>query len=196
MHDNFQKGYPIVQSKKAKSRRDGIILAIAALIAGLAVLGYSGYCIYKGYESLAWPRTTGIINDSYVERQSRRSSETHGSTYKYVARIRYSYSISGSKSFTSGQIGYGKNEYTSRNKVKTENYLRQFPVGKSVKVFYNPVNPEQAVLKQGITGGALLMLVMGVFFLLAAFAMFYTMRRKASKTWYQSKPPIEPSSWG
>ena len=196
MTENYQKGFSSEQSKKAKSRRNTVIIATGFLIAGLGILGYGGYCIYKGYESLTWPQTPGIITDSFVERQSRRSSGTRTSTYKYFARIRYSYTINGSKGYTSSQIGYGKNEYTSRNKSKTEKYLRQFPVGKSVTVFYDPENPKQAVLTQGITGGALLMLAMGLFFLLAASGMLYILKIKTRKTWYQGKPPIEPSGWG
>ncbi len=196
MTENYQKGYSIEQDKKSKSRRNTAILAIGFLLAGLGILGYGGYSIYKGYESLAWPRTSGIINDSYAELQRRRSSGTSGSHDQYVARIRYSYTLDGSKAYSSNEIGYGKSQYTSRIKSKTEKYLQQFPVGKSVTVFYNPENPNQAVLKQGITGGALLMVTIGIFFLLAASAMFYTMRIKTGKTWYQGKPPIEPSSWG
>ncbi len=163
---------------KAGSRGKTFILLIALIIAGLALTWFGCYFIYKGYESRSWPRIPGKITASYAEQQTRRSSDTgHSSYFVYVARIRYSYSADG-KAYTSDEISFGGNQYTSKRKYKTEKYLKQFPVGKSVTVYYNPGDPSQSVLKQGITGGSLLILAGGIIFLLAAAGMFYSIIKK------------------
>ena len=195
MPGKYYNGYSRDQSKKAKSGRNTAILIIALLIAGIVMLGYGGFFIYKGYKSRNWPQTTGTIAAAYVERKTSRDSNTRKTSYKYMARIRYVYKVNG-RSYTNDEIGYGKNQYTSRKESKTKKYLQQFPVGKPVKVFYNPENPAQAVLKQGITGGAILVLTVGIFFLLASSGMLYVFINSKRNARYKNQSPIEPSKWG
>ena len=195
MSEQLYNGFSSGNRRKAKSDRDTKILAIAFIIGGLVMLGYGVFCIYNGYKSRTWPQALGTINASYAERQLRRESETHNSRIKYVARIRYAYTVNGRK-YNNDEVGFGKSEYTSRRKSKIEKYLEQFPVGKSVRVFYNPENPGQAVLSQGVTGGALLVLAGGILFLLIASSMFYVLRNNGRNTRYQNQSCIEASRWG
>ena len=192
MPEKYYNGYSGESGKKARSGRNTAILIIAFLIAGIVMLGYGGFFTYKGYESRSWPQTTGTINAAYVERKTSRDSNTRKTSYKYVARIRYGYAVNG-QNYTNNRIGFGKNQYTSRRESKTKKYLEQFPVGRSMKVFYNPENHAQAVLTQGVTGGALLVLTGGIFFLLSASGMFYVKINNKRNTLYQNQSPIEPS---
>jgi flagellar basal body-associated protein FliL len=159
---------------KPESKNKASMLLAVLIIAGIALTWIGCYFIYKGYESRSWPQYQGKITASYVEKQRKRSSDTGSTSYDiYVARVKYSYRANG-RSYTNDEIGFGGNEYTSKKKFKTEQYLNQFPVGKSVTVYYNPKKNKQSVLRQGVTGGSLLILVGGIIFLLAGAGMFYS----------------------
>lgn len=175
MSENSYNGNLNKSPGKTESRGKAFILLTALIIAGLALTWLGCYFIYKGYESRSWPQVLGTITASYAEQQTRRPSDTgHTSSFVYVARVRYSYKADG-RNYTNDEIGFGGNQYTSKRKYKTENYLKQFPVGESVTVYYNPENHAQSVLTQGITGGSLLILAGGIIFLLAAIGMFYSL---------------------
>ncbi len=169
-----------ISGEKKKTNRTMILLAILFPVAGLLVLYFGVDALMKGYESRQWPSVQGQISKSYIDRQLKNRSDSTGAAIRYVARIGYTYRID-AKIYYCTIIGFGKSEYSSQKRSKTKKYLEQYPKGKSVTVYYNPADPHSAVLKNGITGGALLTLTMGLLFLLAGFAFLialYNQRRR------------------
>jgi len=164
-----------ISGEKKKTDRTMILLAILFPVAGLLVLYFGVDALMKGYESRQWPSVQGQISKSYIDRQLKNRSDTMGSSIRYVARIGYTYRIDG-KIYYCNTIGFGKNEYSSQKRSKTKKYLKRYPMGKPVMVYYNPADPHSAVLKAGITGGALLILIIGFFFVLAGVAGFIAYR--------------------
>ena len=183
------------QGKEAMSGRKTAILAIALILSGIVLTGYGVISIRKGYESRTWPETRGTIISSHMERRTHRDSQKNKSRLQYIAIIRYSYTVNG-RGHVGSKIGFGKSQYISNRSIKVERYLQQFPVGKSVTVYYNPADHGEAVLNPGITGGAFLMLAGGIIFLLGGAAVFYSQKKGRRNPRNPKRPSIEPTSWG
>lgn len=176
----------------SKSARSTLILALAFTAAGLVAVGFGIYYLRQGLESRNWLETDGVMNASFVERQTHRASDSRTTSRdKYVARISYRYMVDG-RHYTGHIIGFGKSIYSSYQKSDTEKYLEQYPVGKKVAVYYDPKNHGTAVLITGITGGAMLILVVGAIFFGTGVSVFFIWRNNRRKRDAQNFHPIEP----
>ncbi len=111
--------------------------------------------------SAGWPATEGKI----IHTEVRASSSGDSLNTVYYPQIRYEYSVLG-QTYTGSQITFGgtpaKNTLREAKKA-----LAAYPYGASVTVYYNPENPQDAVLKRTLRGGAL-MLTLGSVFILSA----------------------------
>ena len=166
--------------QKNKPDRTLIIFTLVFPLAGILALYFGGNALLKGYESRKWPTVNGQISNSYIDRRN----ETHNgrSSIRYVAILGYKYRVNG-KNYYCDTIGFGKSKYASQKRSKTLKYLEHYPTGKSVTVYYDPADPHNAVLKSGITGGALFAIAIGFLFVLVGLASFLTLcnqRRRRS----------------
>ena len=94
--------------------------------------------------SLSWPETEGVISDSYIHVHEESDDDGLSSTW-YETRIRYSYTVNGE--------GYYGNSITllstgpdTTDKGEVETFITDYPKGLPVKVFYDPENPQTAIL--------------------------------------------------
>lgn len=150
------------------------IIIILSLCLGLVFLGLIGGGIYlivrsrrdkqKAASSLAWPSVLGRVVESRVEES--RSTDSEGDvSITYRPYVRYEYTLqdqtySGDKLYV-GLVG------SSSNRRKAEETASQYPAGSAVTVYYNPQDPQDAVLQQKTGGNSALiigiaLLVMGV----------------------------------
>jgi hypothetical protein len=100
-------------------------------------------------ESQAWPSTTGVIEDSWIDRDVTTDSD--GDTeIRFKPFIKYSYQVNGA-TYTSQRVDFGGNKsYNSSSRA--EDYLAQYPVGKQIEVFYDPEDVGEAVLVREASG--------------------------------------------
>jgi hypothetical protein len=102
------------------------------------------------FSTRRWLQTAGTVITSRVE--SRRTG--HGSrSYSEIANtalVEYEYQVN-DRSFRSDRImiGGGKSE------VELEGVLGRYPLGAKVIVYYNPADPQQAVLERAIPAARL-----------------------------------------
>ncbi len=141
------------------------IVAGVSLAIGLVLLFMFGLPMYRrAQESQTWPTATGTIQASEVT-----SFFQKGKT-KYSPSVSYTYDVNG-RSLTSNLI-WASGGDTSTVKSQQQDVVDKYPVGSTVKVFYDPENPEFAILEPGITstnyivlgaGGAILLvgIIMG-----------------------------------
>ncbi|MBC2711526.1 MAG: DUF3592 domain-containing protein [Desulfosarcina sp.] len=178
-----------VSDGKKKSDRTLVIFTFLFPVAGIVVLYFGVNALINGYESRNWPTVQGQISNSYVDRQHKSRPGTTGSSIRYVARIGYEYTING-KTYYCDTIGFGKSEYGSQKRSKALKYLEQYPKGKPVTVYYDPADPHNAVLKAGITGGAMLIMAMGLLFMIVGAASFIALRnhRRRQSAYGQPSP--------
>lgn len=82
----------------------------------------------------------------------------------YVAEVLYEYSVHGER-YSSDLVSFG--EFGSHNTKNAQRIVDEYPAGKSVVVYYDPDNPDVAVLRPGgilSVGAALVLLVGSLFF--------------------------------
>jgi hypothetical protein len=112
--------------------------------------------------SRQWPSITGRV----VESGTTQVNDGDSTTYK--ARIRYEYLV-GDQQYIGDRISIRGAESIFRNKINS--IVERYPVGASVEVFYDPQQPQMAVLehapssKQGLISSAvtgLILLVSGL----------------------------------
>ena len=164
------------------SIKDFLFYLILGLLFGAALLIMGvGYLIPVSNARLSqqWPAVAGEVSLSRVVDMEVPSGR-FGTTIAYSAEIAYQYTV-GDRHYTGTNITF--NDHSNINSSLAEKIVRRYPTGKTVKVYYNPGNPGEAVLENGFTSnlelssgfGALLSLVGGaimIFFLRVAFLVW------------------------
>ena len=122
----------------------GSVLFICAGI-GVALYSYNGY--KTGVESKDWPTVDGMIIKSEIEQQTV-TTEKDGKKKTEVTsypKIAYQYRIDG-QNYECKKISFLSTS-GSANQI-----VSKYPKGKTVRVYYNPDKPKQAVLVPGHPG--------------------------------------------
>lgn len=109
-----------------------VFIAIGVFVSGyFANLGWGYYSKAKAAET--WPSVPGKITKSFVGRSGKM----------YEARIAYNYEVNGQK--LNGEH-ISLMDGSSSNSGASERLVDELPVGKEVKVYYNPKVPVEAYL--------------------------------------------------
>ncbi len=122
-----------------------IFILIILTIIGLGMIGYNIYLISKGRQSNSWTSTNGIITKS--ELGILKFTGDSSLEYNYRADIEYKFTID-DQIISSKQAFFGDELYHG-NKSRTTKLLSQFPIAKTVTVFYNPNDVQESVLIRG-----------------------------------------------
>ena len=106
--------------------------------------------------STSWPTTDGRITRSRLD-ESRKDGTTHRS-----ADIGYEYEVAG-RAFTGTRVWIG-DEYSSSPGNEFRAAVERHPVGRRVRVHYDPADPARSVLEPGTSwsGSALYIAGLGV----------------------------------
>jgi hypothetical protein len=124
--------------------------------AGLTYWGWT--ILQKARASADWPNTRGQIVSSTVS----HSTDSEGGD-SYTPEVEYTYLVNDLE-YGDDTIKFGETSYNSRRNA--QEVADRYPAGQSVAVYYDPDNPEEAVLEPGVTAGSYLVLGIGAFFLL------------------------------
>jgi hypothetical protein len=126
----------------------------------------------RGRETRGWTRTAGRVLESRVE-ASNAPDEQQGTRYGFV--IRYAYEARGGR-HVSEQVWIGSAAGSvSENEAWPRRWVERFPAGSEVPVFFDPADPRQAVLVQGVPASQTRVLV-GVGSVLLAAGAFWLAR--------------------
>jgi hypothetical protein len=125
-------------------RNMGVLIAVGVLgIIAAVFLIRALASIRRARASRAWPSITGTILSSNVvagRRPGRNGVSYHPS-------VMYEYHVNGQR-YMGNRISFGAQVGTGISSW-AQNKLAQYPVGASVAVHYNPLNPADAVLESG-----------------------------------------------
>ncbi len=140
------------------------IVAVVCLAVGIAMTVFFGLPMYRQAQaSLNWPTTTGTIQTSEITKSFQKNKT------KYSPSVSYAYEVDGTPR-TSNFI-WASGGDSSSDKSKQQAVVDKYPVGSAVKVFYDPENPEFAILEPGITSTNYIVLGGGGAILLAGVIM-------------------------
>jgi len=95
-------------------------------------------------KSAQWPSVPGVITRSYL-----RSGFCLISMPCYHGEVAYSYRV-GSTDYQSTSIDLGRSPWAAKD--GWQRVLDHYPVGKTVRVYYEPARPAHAVLNSGLVG--------------------------------------------
>ena len=138
------------------------IVLVSGLMTGMGLMAiFIGMQeIIGAYSSKGWPSVMGTVIRSKVlvsKSSTSSSGQLSRTETSYTPDVAYRYVVDGT-TIKNDNIRYG----LATNKYISENLVKQYPVGKEVKIFYNPGNPKQSVLQPGYFGGLLLMPILGL----------------------------------
>jgi hypothetical protein len=136
--------------------------------AALLIMGV-GYLIPVSNALLSqqWPSASGEVSISRVV-YMKSSSLKFGTTITYSAEIAYQYTVR-DRHFTGSNISF--DDHGNIDSSLAESTVMRYPTGSTVKVYYNPDNPGEAVLETGFTSDLLLNMVFGALLSLAGGAI-------------------------
>jgi hypothetical protein len=140
-------------------------IALIFLVIGIALILKSRRDKQKASASRSWPSTTGRITNSGVSSHTSRDSDGDMEV-SYSISVEYEYAVKG-QNFNSRNISFGaRNSHRHRSQAEAE--LANYQVGKTVAVFYNPANPEEAVLERNASGSNALAIIGIIFTVMGA----------------------------
>lgn len=142
--------------------------AVLILLGALSLwLGISD--VANGWASRNWPSVEGVIVASSIGINYSSSSNRQKSTdTTYSANVEYTFAVDG-EGYSGHRISFG--EYASADRSDAERFLRPYPKGQSVTVYYDPKSHRRAVLETGLHGYPWLFLIPGVLFPALGFFM-------------------------
>ncbi len=148
-----------------------LVFGVVFFLVGSAVSFWGFKAVAEANATEKWPQVEGKVTAS--ETTSKRTRSRSGGTSKtsrkrknstsYRAGISYDYAVE-DEAFTSDRFSFGS--YGSSNREHADSIVAEFPAGKIVPVFYDPENPESAVLKTGGTFFTYLPILIGSIFVL------------------------------
>ena len=176
--------------KKKKRNKPGDCLAIGIILMVLALAGFitGAVLLYNDYETKSWPTAKGVIKSSDVHREVRTSKNEEtgqeSTTTYFTAMVKYEYRIKGKK-YTASNVSYDYIYGIPESKYAGEatEIINRYPEDKKVTVYYNPDDPNEALLEPGTsTTWKWTFIIGGVFAVISiiALASYPRAKRKAA----------------
>lgn len=137
-----------------------IIAAVLGLIFTLVACAFIYAWIRelrKARATRSWPTTGGRILTARVHSFRGYNRSSHTSKTYYDPQVVYEYTINGTR-YESHQIAIGIG-YSNHRREEVERKVAPYKAGADVQVFYNPNDPNDAVLEHGVAGGVMLLFI-------------------------------------
>jgi hypothetical protein len=140
----------------------GVLMSLVFIAIGLGMLYYARRLSAKAQQSLLWPSAEGVISHSAMLLQMQQTSNsTNPATYK--ADVAYRYKVRG-HDYSSARITLVDFSSTAG---RAQGIVNRYVDGAPVTVYYNPVDPSDAVLERGGTSGIGVLYIIGAIFAVA-----------------------------
>lgn len=144
----------------------GIAGGLAVLVIGIAIER-------RARISRRWPSAKGVILSSKILKElsiSSNSAQGHHTVgdHQYKPEVAFEYTVFGMK-YLSNKVSFA--DYSTNTTQHATEVTERYPEGKAVDVYYNPDNPEDAVLERK-GGFGVLLLFLGGLFLIAISSLF------------------------
>lgn len=137
-----------------------LITALIAIVIGAGILVYAGMNIRRGSERKSWSQTTGEIISAKVE-----EVVTHGdyTSTDYFPKIYYRYKVN-LVEYESGSVNASEAPFTIGKQKFAALRVEKFKPNSKVIVYYNPDNPNEAVLENtgASPSGMILLFIVGI----------------------------------
>lgn len=99
------------------------------------------------YESAHWQSTPATVLESTKQKTTRKvkSGDSYRTEVRYHFKVAYDYTVDG--------VAYLGDRFTvgmyDSSEAAVDQYLLEYPVGKSITVLYDPANPAESAITRG-----------------------------------------------
>lgn len=118
--------------------------------------------LLKANRAQHWPTVEGVVTRAEISTHLSRRSDSGARKNLYGALVRYTYIVKGVE-YNGARVAFVDSSNSDRGKAET--VLARYPAGDVVRVFYNPADPQDAMLEPVVDRQALLPLVIPLAFL-------------------------------
>ena len=132
------------------TKASGFLIGFGLFWTGMTLL-FDGFIIKSAMQQVAAREFTSAPGKVLASEVTTHDSDD-GTTYG--VRVTYSYTVSGQE-YTGDRLRYG--QVSSSSYPQARKAAAKFPVGSPITVYYNPSDPQDALLRPGLTGGDLFM---------------------------------------
>jgi hypothetical protein len=139
-----------------------VIMLFAGLIGFMLAL-FGGYNAVKNRQARAWPIVDGSVISSKIIRVD--SGPRLASTVP-KAEVRYKYEVN-DQPFESENLYFGEMQIGGTRQLFPTKCADEYPVGRAVRVAYNPADPTDAVLVSNFAMNALWYFALGIWLMIA-----------------------------
>ena len=156
-------------------------LCYAAIIAGAAACVYVIRSYFEWRSADRWPHTTGEVLESTVLSGWTGSSDESPGDPRFRVRVRYRYAVD-RREYSGQRMTLTRQQLVCQHESTADILRRQeFPVGKAIRVYYNPARPRSATLDRSVDNKVLLLVLLAGLalpsFALAAYGGLFAARR-------------------
>ena len=137
-----------------------VLFCFVMFFAAIGTEFYTVHLFRLAQEVQSWPKTTGVVVQSEIK-------ETIND---FTALVDYTYEVDG-KSYSSSQIRVRGT--TSKSESEAMSFVKKYPVGAEVTVYYLKSDPTKAYLEAGLEVAHYVMIISPVVFTLIMGAGFF-----------------------
>ena len=146
MKTDEKNSFDETEVNTVSTKKESPLLLVSALAClSLAFIVFKGGNFGEAKKTKYWPKTTGVITQSYIETKRTRTRHTY-----YQVKVSYEYQL-GSRTYKGKNILKNEDYLSFEYKSTADQALSEFPVGKTISVYYSPGNPQDSLLKPGLT---------------------------------------------
>lgn len=166
-------------------KKFGVVLVILGLICG----AFGIYFLILGSQTLSWPSVTGKLVNVMVKSKIDSDPGSGGAARQldteYYFSLNYRYHVDGSTysssfySFGNGHVASDK-YYNTREEAEAQ-ARKEYKGVKELPVYYDPEDPNKAVLKPGWNLGTIAPSLMSLFLLASGWLVCFIVNRAKAK---------------
>lgn len=127
-----------------KSKPMSFLIIILIIISAIFIFLYTKKEHNLQKESVNWPTTEAVVSSSNVRRDWDKNNGAPKTTYWF--EISYNYEIEGKTYLGKRYTFQGGPSFNTKSLADA--LLAEFPIGKKITIYYQPDNPQEAVIKR------------------------------------------------
>jgi hypothetical protein len=127
----------------AEEKRQSICSGLFLVVVGLGCLVYFGWVYSQQSAAKSWPTVPAKVVTSHIEKDTTVSAR-RGVRDHYRACIEYQYTVGGAV-YTGTDLWFDS-EPKSTDRLDMEKLTAEYPIGKTMDVYFNPEEPQIAVV--------------------------------------------------
>lgn len=146
----------------------GIAAVVVFLLTGGLIAGYGLHHALKRRRIRQWPRAQGKVLESRLMSGTSRGQDEDGESYEstwYELRIKYSYQVNGEQHV--GTV-HAPTTFRTTSSKAADAMVKKYREGSDVEVLYDAADPKTAYLESPVGAGAVILIIFGSVFLVAA----------------------------